>query len=176
MWRPRACAAHRLARTDLGVMQLLKNPLGEGRATPPQPFRPRHFLERFLAPPAGCHSNPGSRVFPRGPGLATAQKSVRRGQSYATAAISAKTFFGAIFDSACCVQLWAGARPAKPGCHSNPGIRAFSRDPGLATAQKSVRRGQSYATAAISAKTPRHFLVRFLAPPGVCRGNHVIIS
>jgi hypothetical protein len=67
--------------------------------------------------------------------------------------ISAKTFFGAIFGPACGVQLWAGARPAKPGCHSNPGIRVFSRDPGLATAQKSVRREQSYATAAISAKT-----------------------
>jgi hypothetical protein len=44
--------------------------------------------------------------------------------------ISAKTFFGATFGCACGVQLWAGARPAKPGCHSNPGIRAPSRDPG----------------------------------------------
>jgi hypothetical protein len=43
-------------------LQLLKNPLGESRATrgtPPQPFRPRHFLERFLAPPAACSSGQG---------------------------------------------------------------------------------------------------------------------
>jgi hypothetical protein len=43
--------------------QLLKNPLGESRATPPppQPFRPRprHFLERLLAPPAACSSGQG---------------------------------------------------------------------------------------------------------------------
>jgi hypothetical protein len=66
------------------VLQLLKNPLGEGRATPPQPLRLFLF---FLAPPAP------------GPGLAAAQKSVRRGRSYATAAISAKTLFGATFGS-----------------------------------------------------------------------------
>jgi hypothetical protein len=70
------------------------------------------------------------------------------------AAISAKTFLERFFGSACGVQLWAGARPAKPGCHSTPAIRVFSRGPGLATAQKSVRRGKSYATAAISAKIP----------------------
>jgi hypothetical protein len=42
-----------------GPKQLLKNPLGESRTTPPQPFRPRNFLERLLAPPAACTSGQG---------------------------------------------------------------------------------------------------------------------
>jgi hypothetical protein len=109
----------------------------------PQPFRPRHFLERFLAPPAACSSGQGldqrsqvatqtreSVCFLVVLVLQLLKNPLGESRANATAAISAKTFFGAIFGSACGVQLWAGARPAKPGCHPNPGIGVFSRGPG----------------------------------------------
>jgi hypothetical protein len=60
------------------------------------------------------------------------QKSVRRRLSHATAAISAKTLFGATFGSACGVQLWAGARDQRSQVATQTReSEFFARGPGL---------------------------------------------
>jgi hypothetical protein len=90
----------------------------------------------------GVHKSEKKKVkararWPSQYGLAAAQKSARREQIHATAAISGKSAhrratFGSA--SACGVGLWAlgrGPRPAKSGWHSNPKTRASSRGPGI---------------------------------------------